>query len=185
MSEPSRRPPHRSPRRHRPRRGRSRHGADRGSRHGADQRSHPDQLPPPPSPTTAPPTVEMEDVMDALSNVIDPELGLDFVELGLVYGVEVDRRRRAHHLHAHHPRLPDRPAGDRTDGRVRGRARRRHVGRVRDGFVPPWSPERMTEDASSPRPPGSLMSARPQDHGLTTSNIPLYAPAAARRSRSV
>ncbi len=35
-------------------------------------------------------TLTVDDVQEALTNVIDPELGLDFVELGLIYTVEIE-----------------------------------------------------------------------------------------------
>ena len=36
-------------------------------------------------PTILVPCLTVDDVQEALTNVIDPELGLDFVELGLIY----------------------------------------------------------------------------------------------------
>ncbi|MCI1635828.1 metal-sulfur cluster assembly factor [Bifidobacterium sp.] len=36
-----------------------------------------------------------QDVMEALHQVIDPELGIDVIDLGLVYGIEIDEQGRA------------------------------------------------------------------------------------------
>jgi metal-sulfur cluster biosynthetic enzyme len=92
-------------------------------------------------------TIQVDDVMDALSNVIDPELGLDFVELGLVYGVEIDggRVRVTYTL-----TTPGCPIGPQVAEQIE-----EFVGEV-DGvqrveseltFTPSWSPERMSDDA--------------------------------------
>jgi metal-sulfur cluster biosynthetic enzyme len=87
------------------------------------------------------------EVVDALSNVIDPELGLDFVELGLIYGVEIDD---GHVRVTYTLTTPGCPIGPMVDEQIE-----EFVGEV-DGvksvetemvFAPPWSPERMSEDA--------------------------------------
>ena len=94
---------------------------------------------------TAAPTED--EVMEALSNVIDPELGLDFVELGLIYGVEITGGdvRVTFTL-----TTPGCPIGPQVNEQIE-----EFVGEV-DGvktvesemvFAPPWSPEMMSEDA--------------------------------------
>jgi len=44
---------------------------------------------------TAELTAEQEDVLEALRDVVDPELGINVVDLGLIYGVDVDAERIA------------------------------------------------------------------------------------------
>jgi metal-sulfur cluster biosynthetic enzyme len=49
------------------------------------------------SETTAPEQVskEIEDILEALRDVVDPELGINVVDLGLIYGVDLDEARVA------------------------------------------------------------------------------------------
>ena len=89
----------------------------------------------------------VEDVTDVLRDVIDPELGLDFVELGLIYDVQIDGPtvRVTYTLTS-----PGCPIGPQVSEQIE-----EFVGEL-DGveevqptmtFSPPWTPERMSEDA--------------------------------------
>jgi metal-sulfur cluster biosynthetic enzyme len=91
--------------------------------------------------------VDEEDVLEALSNVIDPELGLDFVELGLVYGIEIDEGRISVTFTLTTPACPIGPQVSEQMvefvGEIPG------VTEVVPNmvFTPPWTPEKMSEDA--------------------------------------
>ena len=91
--------------------------------------------------------VTAEDVEDALTNVIDPELGLDFVELGLIYGIEVE----GGNVHVTFTLTsPGGPIGPLATELIEA-----FVGELADVdavtssmvFNPPWTPDKMSEDA--------------------------------------
>jgi metal-sulfur cluster biosynthetic enzyme len=89
----------------------------------------------------------VEEVEDALTNVIDPELGLDFVELGLIYGIEINGGDVLVTFTLTTPACPIGPqVAEQIDefvSEVEG------VTSVDSAmvFTPPWSPDKMSEDA--------------------------------------
>ena len=91
------------------------------------------------------PTVD--DVQDALTNVIDPELGLDFVELGLIYDVSVED---SDVFVTFTLTSPGCPIGPQVSEQIE-----EFVSEL-DGvtgvypkmtFTPPWTPDLMSEEA--------------------------------------
>ena len=88
---------------------------------------------------------EVEDVLEALRDVVDPELGINVVDLGLIYGVLLDG--------------PDRATLDMTltsaacplTDVIEDQARAALDGLVNDFrinwvWMPPWGPDKITED---------------------------------------
>ncbi len=89
-----------------------------------------------------------DEVEEALTNVIDPELGLDFMELGLVYNVDVDSEGGVDVVFT--LTTPACPIGPQVTEQMQ-----EFVSEV-DGvtdvrpqmtFQPPWTPDMMSEDA--------------------------------------
>jgi metal-sulfur cluster biosynthetic enzyme len=91
------------------------------------------------------PTVE--EVQEALTNVIDPELGLDFVELGLVYDIEVDDGNVDITFTLTTPACPIGPQVSEQMIEFVGELDGVNDVRPNMVFSPPWSPDRMSEDA--------------------------------------
>jgi metal-sulfur cluster biosynthetic enzyme len=96
---------------------------------------------------TATKAPDHDDVMEALENVIDPELGLDFVSLGLVYDVEIE----GGDVHITFTLTsPGCPIGPQVTEQMKEFVTEvEGVEKVfpKMVFTPPWSPERMSEDA--------------------------------------
>ena len=89
----------------------------------------------------------VDDVEAALANVIDPELGLDFVELGLIYGIEVDDGDVHVSFSLTSPGCPIGPqVSEQIDEFVSELDGVEQVTTTMT-FMPPWTPERMSEDA--------------------------------------
>ena len=89
----------------------------------------------------------VDDVEAALTNVIDPELGLDFVELGLIYGIEVEGT----HVNVQFTLTsPGCPIGPQVKEQIEEFSMELDGVETVDSeliFTPPWTPERMSEDA--------------------------------------
>jgi metal-sulfur cluster biosynthetic enzyme len=103
---------------------------------------------PAPADASADETLSEEDVYEVLEEVIDPELGLDFVSLGLVYDVDIEDDSEVYVTFT--LTTPACPIGPQVSEQMK-----EFVGDLpgvtavhpKMVFDPPWSPEMMSEDA--------------------------------------
>ncbi len=93
-------------------------------------------------------TPDHDSVLAAIATVIDPEAGMNIVDLGLVYGVDVDDDRVAVTMTMTTPTCP---VGDYLRDSVRDAVRDRFPSLatvdVEITFDPPWTPDRMSDAA--------------------------------------
>ncbi|KMM45860.1 MAG: metal-sulfur cluster assembly factor [Cellulomonas sp.] len=91
-----------------------------------------------PSPTT------VADVEEAMRDVIDPELGINVVDLGLVYGVSLEQNTAVIDMTLTSAACPltdviEDQSAQALDGIVDGF-------RINWVWMPPWGPEKITSD---------------------------------------
>ena len=90
-------------------------------------------------------TPEDEDLLEALRDVVDPELGVNVVDLGLVYGIDVDESNVAildMTLTSAACPLTD-VIQDQTNSALEGLVADVTINWV---WMPPWGPDKITDD---------------------------------------
>ena len=90
-------------------------------------------------------TTTVEDVTEALKDVVDPELGINVVDLGLVYGIHLDGDTNAvidMTLTSAACPLTD-VIQDQTSTALEGMVNDVHINWV---WMPPWGPDKITDD---------------------------------------
>jgi metal-sulfur cluster biosynthetic enzyme len=98
----------------------------------------------------APPALTEERVRDALKHVVDPELGINIVDLGLVYDIEVTEQGGVHIEYT--LTTMGCPIGPLIEQQMQSfLAGVPGVNEVNAEMVlrPPWSPEMMSEEAKA------------------------------------
>ncbi len=91
--------------------------------------------------------ISVEEVNDALREVIDPELGLDFVELGLIYGVELEAGAVKVTYTLTSPGCPIGPQVEEQINEFVSEIEGVTSVESQLVFSPPWSVDNMTDDA--------------------------------------
>jgi len=89
--------------------------------------------------------VTVEDVTEGMKDVVDPELGINVVDLGLVYGVHVDEDTNVvidMTLTSAACPLTD-VISDQTDSALEGLVNDVAINWV---WMPPWGPDKITDD---------------------------------------
>src|ERR1700733_1607584 len=99
------------------------------------------------APVAHPEVPTEEDVYEALEEVIDPELGLDFVSLGLVYDVAIEKEDVFVTFTLTPPACPIAPQVSEQMKEFVGDLPGVAEVHPKMVFDPAWSPEMMTDDA--------------------------------------
>ncbi len=92
-------------------------------------------------------TLDKNKIMEELRKINDPEIGHSIVDLGLIYGVDIDKKRVHVMMTLTSPFCP--AGGFLVDSVTSAVQRLGGKAKVEVTFDPPWGPEKMTPELRS------------------------------------